>query len=964
MSVHALKPWTDFTTLHPDVERGVLTEATFAIDLGAVAARDKNVPVVYRDPEAFFRATYLTADLRRLLDEILAALGGRADLNRVLKLRTPFGGGKSHTLAALLHAARDRAALDAVPEARGLADPGEVAWAVFDGEKFDARDGKQVAGGRTIRTMWGWLAWQIDPERAFPLVEGHDRDRVAPGGDVIREVLTTGAGGRAVLILLDEVLKYVARARGVAVHESSLEQQTKDFFQNLTVEVAGSSRAALVYSLTWSAREALGDMALLEEIDKLAGRVDQLREPVGGDEILPILQRRLLGGVPDATAAGEVATAYADAFGGLRRASAETDVERQVVEDAAEAFRKRLRAAYPFHPALIDVMRERWAAVEHFQRTRGALRFLAACLRACKKPEGRPHPVLGPGDVLLDDPEVRLALQKEVDPQGAYDAVLAADIVGPNARTKEIDERLARESSRMSSVRPAQRIATAIFLCSFGGLRRTTGGQVNETLPPGIAEGELLEAVIGPELDRLTASNILSQLRTRCLYLHFDGSRYCFKTDPNVTMLVEEAEQEVSREEIRRGEEGPVRTRIKELLDQKLAGRHEAIVWPATSHDIDDQVPTFRYAYLPLEFAQLGLAEQERRAVELLSKYGDRPRQYRNGLGLVVPSARPVESLRRAVRYQIAVKRVQDKRQTHQLTRSQLDQLMERERTETSATDSAFRELYAAVWLPYVEDGQVRVNKVERGGTPLQANDIHGRVVELLTAVGTPKVYSTLTPAKVRERVRLGEVLGEGESRVLGVTLAEVEKAFFTVMQPPRLTSRQAIEAAVVEGVERGFFGYTAGPPPALGADGRYQLSHDRVIFKARLPEADVDFDSGFLLHPDAVPAPAPVLGDQATFTTTIDTGDKPGDEGTEDEKTGSAPGERRRRVSLRFGATRDQLYRAYDALANLADMADDGRLGIHLEAIREEGFDATWLRNAVEEPLDEAGIEIEKGEP
>jgi hypothetical protein len=33
---------------------------------------------------------------------------------------------------------------------------------------------------------------------------------------------------------------------------------------------------------------------LLAEIDKLASRVDQLREPVSGDEVLPILQRRLL----------------------------------------------------------------------------------------------------------------------------------------------------------------------------------------------------------------------------------------------------------------------------------------------------------------------------------------------------------------------------------------------------------------------------------------------------------------------------------------------------------------------------------------------------------------------------------------------------------------------------------------------------------------------------------------------
>lgn len=144
MTTTTLRPWTDLVKLHPDVESGTLTEAVFAIDLGAIAAKDPNVPVVNRDPEAFFRATYLTADLRRLLDEVLASLAGRSGYNRVLKLRTPFGGGKSHTLAALLHAVRSRKALNVIPEGRTFADPGEVAVAVFDGEKFDARDGKVV----------------------------------------------------------------------------------------------------------------------------------------------------------------------------------------------------------------------------------------------------------------------------------------------------------------------------------------------------------------------------------------------------------------------------------------------------------------------------------------------------------------------------------------------------------------------------------------------------------------------------------------------------------------------------------------------------------------------------------------------------------------------------------------------------------------------------------------------------
>ena len=95
---------------------------------------------------------------------------------------------------------------------------------------------------------------------------------MAPGGDVIEKLLTEGANGRPVLILLDEVLKYMERAAAVSVHDSTLQRQAKDFFQSLTVEVANSKNAVLVYSLTWSASETLGNVALLREIDHLAQR--------------------------------------------------------------------------------------------------------------------------------------------------------------------------------------------------------------------------------------------------------------------------------------------------------------------------------------------------------------------------------------------------------------------------------------------------------------------------------------------------------------------------------------------------------------------------------------------------------------------------------------------------------------------------------------------------------------------
>ena len=837
-----------------------------------------------------------------------------------------------------------------------------MALAVFDGEKFDAREGKPIGKKRTAQTMWGWLAWQIDPERAFPIVEGHDRDRVAPGGDVIEKLLTEGANGRPVLILLDEVLKYMERAAAVSVHDSTLQRQAKDFFQSLTVEVANSKNAVLVYSLTWSASETLGNVALLREIDHLAQRVDQMREPVSGEEVLPVIQRRLLGGPPPAESASAAAGEYAAAVVGLRRAYAETTAEKRQAEKDGEALRPAAsRLSLPSGPYRRDARALEFA--RRFPAHSRRLRFLATCLHPLKK-KGGAAPVLAPGDVPLHDAAVRRKLISELGLQGDYDAVILADIDGPNARARQIDETLAQETPALANVRPATRLATAILLYSFGGLRRDGDGD-GETLPPGVTETELLGACVAPSLDNITAAGVLAQLRTRCLYLHFDGVRYCFKKDPNVNKLVEEAEQAVAREEVDAKDDGPVRGRIKAMLEERLAKHPATTVWPADSTGIPDNDPRFVVAYLPLEFTTEGKAEQEARGLELLSRYGDRPRNYRNAVSLAVPDKKQVEAIRRAARYLIAVERVEAKKAQHRLTKEQLDELKERRRTEAAAAESSLRDLYTAVWLLRIDKGAagqggapVSLERVEKGGRPLQTTGIHERVMELLTTQGAPKVHSTVTPGKIIERLKLGESLGPGEPPRLGVKTSEIRDAFFCVLEPPRLLSGSAIRAGIARGVTEGTLAYTSGAAPTLGPDGKFQVSRDKVAVGHIIAEDEIDLDSGFVMLPEAVPAgaatPGTVGGQQGTGTpaTTVT-----GGAGGTAPPASTVQG-KRVVVELVFDATRDQLYKTFSALANLAEKSDSGKVTIRVEARSAAGFDPAWLRNAVEEPLDEADVE------
>src|SRR5262245_27378684 len=96
---YPLRPWTSVAMPHADVRDEHAVKAEYAVNLGRIDRGEKAISKRYTDPRAFFEGTYVTTDLRRLLGDVMAALSGK-NVDRVLQLRTPFGGGKSHSLLA------------------------------------------------------------------------------------------------------------------------------------------------------------------------------------------------------------------------------------------------------------------------------------------------------------------------------------------------------------------------------------------------------------------------------------------------------------------------------------------------------------------------------------------------------------------------------------------------------------------------------------------------------------------------------------------------------------------------------------------------------------------------------------------------------------------------------------------------------------------------------------------------
>src|SRR6478609_8034898 len=158
-----MKPWREIAVPHPDVLEGTFQQSEFAADITAV--RTGKAGPEYGDATAFFQRTFITEGMRLLITQVAQRLSGKGG-EPVIQLQTAFGGGKTHTMLAVLHLASrncplsDLQGIPTLVEKAGLMDVPQSRLAVIDGTAH-APGQAWKRGGTTIKTLWGELAWQL-----------------------------------------------------------------------------------------------------------------------------------------------------------------------------------------------------------------------------------------------------------------------------------------------------------------------------------------------------------------------------------------------------------------------------------------------------------------------------------------------------------------------------------------------------------------------------------------------------------------------------------------------------------------------------------------------------------------------------------------------------------------------------------------------------------------------------------
>jgi hypothetical protein len=518
-----------FTALTPrkDVLSGALSDAIFAASLDEVVTG--TAPAAYGEADLFFAATWPSLGLKALLNEALGRVSGaRPDAAPVIRLETNLGGGKTHNLIALWHAARGQ--LDPM-RAMEFMNPEHVPnepvpqMAVFVGTSAGATTFPEI-GGIEASTLWEYFALQIGGPEAWN--EYRTDDLTAPGAAAIKRLL----GDKPTLILIDEIARYLATAAGRPVGDSNLARQTVSFLMALMEAVDNKASASLVLTTT-EVTDAFGEytqevLDAITEAGELVARREHVIRPSGEADLPFILSRRLFEDVP-AGAAEAVGRAYGEA---AEKAFAHgADLPEDVHGTGWSA---AVTVAYPWHPHLIRVLDKRLATIPNFQRTRGALRLLAGAVRRLwEQSEDRPL-LIHPHHLDLSDRHTVEDLSSRLQ-LGAFEPVIRADIAtepgGAPSHAEEVDERL--------GVPYARRLAVTIYLYSL----------TNDV--PGIPAPALLGAVLAPGDDPNLLARSLDALEHACWYLHVDDRGYRFATEPSLVKLIQDSQSRIAIGKVR-----------------------------------------------------------------------------------------------------------------------------------------------------------------------------------------------------------------------------------------------------------------------------------------------------------------------------------------------------------------------------------------------------------------------------
>jgi len=937
MSQTQLQPWWELSDPHEDVRSGDLPESVFAIDLGAVINR--NAPAVYQNPVDFYEKTHVTQVLEDLIQAVIENVGGEPSGNRIQRLQTGFGGGKTHLLLALYHLLNSPEEVENIEKVQPIIEESDVdsipdsEVAVIVGTDLD------TSGGRTvddlhIRTPWGELAYQLGGKEGYEILEKSDQERTSPGKDRIVQLFNEVGPS---VILVDELLQYVIRARAVEIGESTLTEQTISFIDELSKAVGTVDDVFAVLSLQASeGYEMFGNPEaaeqMLNQIESKIERVDTVTRPIQKSEVYNIARQRIF----DTLAGDEEREKIAKEYHEFYRQN-NSDFPDRVTEPK---YRDRLADSYPFHPEFIDTLYEQWGSMPDFQRTRGVLRFLAKVV-SDQYHEQHDTPLIQPGQLNMANEDVRDEALDYLEE--GWDSVIGSDIAGEDSKAAQIDRQM---GGVYHNKRVTQSLSASLFLFSQGG-----GQQLGATLQ------RLRLGVLQPGMDTPLIADAISRCEDTFFYLYEEDGFYRFTKTPNLNRVISEYESDVDDEDKIR----EIREAFDEVIGDSCFTTH---TWPSESGDVPDD-HTLRLAILhPDEPMDAGATDTMGHVREIWENYNEEFRQYRNSIVFIAADASSVSDIRSAATKKAALREIRANQSLmNDLGDDQVDNLEQRAEDAESALPSEIRNVYREAAVP--KDSELKrisfdasILSSDKGIDELLQEDMEEKDL-LLSRLDPNLIASDYWDIWPKEKNESGE-----KTKKPHVSTAELWEHFGQLSQLPMLQSEKVLKQCIAQGVdEEGVFGY---------AEYSEEKGYENLKFQETFNPGDADISEDTVIvreakarkliqeedETDEGEEETEHGGDEGTGLDKFD-GDE--DDGEEDDTEDGGPSAGVQSIEIEAKPNwEDQWDDTYQAaIEPLARLGADITIEVTVDATSEEGLDRTDIERQIEEHLTQRNIEF-----
>ncbi len=791
----------------PDVLAGTVTEADFAADLAQVVAGRGAAD--YLDPERFFANSYPTRGLANLLANVCRRLSGAGgDVAPIFRLDTSYGGGKSHGLIALCHAARSGPDLPGIAE---FVDPallprGPVRVAAFDGENADPANGRRMKEGHLAFTPWGEIASALAGRAGYDRVRASDETRVAPGAETLRELF----GGEPTLILLDELSVYLRKVGDLG----RARDQLTAFLTSLFKAVEGAPNAVLVYTLAIGkdgrATDAYRDenqfiADSMAEAESVSARKATLLNPTEEDETIQVLRRRLFESIDEAAA--EAAAGAWRALWSLHEDALPEDASRA---EAAAAF----RASYPLHPEVLATLTAKTATLGNFQRVRGMLRLLARTVahlwteRPADAAAIHLHHI-DPGHEPIRQEIVTRLAQSPFAPAISND--ISAGPSGKPALAQEIDR---AEHGELPPY--AAYVARTIFMHTLA---------FNEPLK-GVSLERLRYSLLGPAMDISFIEEARRKFVAESAYLDDrPGAPMRFLAEANLTQIIRRTEDHIDA--------GDMRAELKDRIVGVFDGdKLDSVPFPGGPFDVADDVADGRPKLVVLGYEALtvgasvdSVPDLIRRIYERKGSEGSALRVLRNHLVFVAADETRKEDMRRKASRRLALREMKKPERLSELAEHQQDYVREMEARSEQELALAVQQCYRHVFYP--SRNRVGASDVDLAHTAIETHSASDRpgegqrqIVRALRDLGKLRLSEDEpdSPAYVRDRTPL---------RKGQISALSLREEFRRDPALPMLVGDDIFVRGVRRGVEQGEYVYQRGdllfghgdPPAAIEVD-------------------------------------------------------------------------------------------------------------------------------------------------